>query len=123
VAVNPRIVASGVIADLAIFVPVLVVYVIAGHAAGVAAVGSGLIAPLFGGYVAGRQPSSAPLTDGAASAGVVAVGYVIVRVLDAVVRNRPVHPASIIFLVIVATTAGCAGGWIGFRARTGARSS
>ena len=119
---NLRVVGAGVLADLAVFVPVIVVYLIAGHAALVAAVGGGVIAPLFGGYVAGRQPSDAPLTNGAVAAAVVAVAYLIVRLLDAVARSRPVHPASVVFLIIVATTVGCGGAWIGFRARTRAAS-
>lgn len=114
---TPRVVLEGAAADLAVFVPVIALYLLIGGTTAVAAVGGALVAPFVGGIVAGRQPTTAPLTHGAAAAAAASIAYVVVRIVDAVVRHKPVHPASVAFLVILAVTVGTGGAWFGFRLR------
>jgi hypothetical protein len=117
VTLDGRVVLRGAVADLAVLVPMVLLYVIFGGWALGGAVAGALVGPVVGGVIAGRQPIRTPLTHGAAAAAAASIGYVIFRLLDAVTRDRPVHVASIVFLVIVATTLGLMGGWIGFRSR------
>jgi CHASE2 domain-containing sensor protein len=117
VSLSARVVLRGALADLAVLVPLVLLYAVVGGITIVGAVAAALIGPLVGGAVAGRPVTAAPLTHGAAAAGVASIAYVIFRVLDAALRNRPVHAASLAFLVIVGVTCGLLGGWAGFRTR------
>ena len=117
VSLDHRVVLIGAAVDLLVLVPLILLYLALGGATIVAPIAGALVAPFAGGLVAGRQPTDAPLTHGAAAAGLASVGYIAFRLVDAVARNNPVHPASVAFLVIVAITCGLLGAWVGFRTR------
>jgi len=117
----------GALADLAVMVPVILVYEIL-RGTGVVTSGTGDVgvivtalvaavgAPLVGGVVAGRRRPRTPLTHGAAAAGGAAVAYLVFRLVDAAVRGTSLHLASLVTFVIVSVTLGLVGGFIGFRA-------
>ena len=65
---------------------------------------------------AARRAPTSPLTHAATAAGVAVVAYVVFRVGDAVVRNRPLNAPSVAILVILSVAVGLVGGLIG-RAR------
>ncbi|MHB8465106.1 MAG: hypothetical protein ACYDH6_05880 [Acidimicrobiales bacterium] len=114
---NARVAAAGAAVDLAVLVPLVALYAAVGGATLVAPIAGAVLAPLAGGAVAGRRPTDAPLTHGAAAAALASFGYVAFRVIDAVTRDRPVHPASVALLVMIGVTVGSFGGWLGFRSR------
>jgi predicted phosphoribosyltransferase len=117
VELDPGTVLAGAVANLAVLTPLVALYAIAGGVTIAGAVAGALIGPLVGGIVVGRRPIKTPLTHGAAAAAIASLAYVIFRIIDGVVRSRPVHPASVAFLFVVGVTFGSMGGWLGFRAR------
>ena len=127
-ALSPRVsgeaVRAGALVDLAVLVPVVAVYETL-HGAGVIHGDSGtvvtaviavLIAPLAGGIVAGRRDPITPLTSSALASFAAVLAFVVVRIIDAVVRNRPTTVAGTIILVMLSVAVGVGGGLIG---RTG----
>ena len=114
---------AGATADLLVLAPAAVTYaalrgtgVITGDAgAAVTAVIGAAIAPFVGGYVAGRHLTPTPLTHGSVAAGLASVAFVVFRLVDAVLRDRPVHAASLVILVILAMSLGLIGGLVGGR--------
>jgi hypothetical protein len=128
--VDGEAVLAGALADAAILGPVVAIYAALrglgvvsanGVAVDVTAVLGALVAPLVGGIIAGRRDTTAPLTNGALGAGAASIAYVVFRIIDGAVRSRPVHPSTVVILVIIAGTIGMLGGWAGFRSRPGAR--
>jgi hypothetical protein len=116
---------AGALADLAVLAPAVAVYaalrglgLLSGDGgATVTAVIGAVGAPLTGGAVAGGRATPTPLTHGALAAGVASVGFVVFRLGDAVVRDQPVHAASIVILMILSMTLGLLGGVVGSRRR------
>jgi hypothetical protein len=114
---------AGALADLAILAPTVAVYaglrgagaVTGNGATNVTAVIGAVLAPLAGGAAAGRRPVPTPWTHGAIAAGVASIAFIAFRLVDAVVRNRPVHVASVAILFILSMTLGLAGGFFGSR--------
>lgn len=120
---DPAAILAGVLTDLAILVPVVALYAVLrgvgvlGSDTGivVTAVVAVLIAPVAGGFTAGRRQLQAPLTNGAAAAAVAVLAYVAFRVADASLRGSTIHPGSILVLVTLSVTLGLLGGYAGFR--------
>ena len=120
-----RAVRAGAAADLAILAPVVAVYAVL-HGTGtihgdagtiVTAVIAVFVAPAMGGWVAARRaPPTSPLKHAATAAGAAVIAYVVFRVGDAVVRNRPLNVPSVAILVILSVAVGLVGGLVG-RAR------
>jgi hypothetical protein len=117
-------VVAGMLADLAVLAPVVALYAAlrglgivtaSGAAVDVTAVIGGLVAPAAGGVVAGRRQTAAPLTNGAAAGGLSSVAYLAFRIIDGLVRHKPLNVAAGATLVIIAMTLGMLGGWAGFR--------
>jgi len=122
-----RAVWAGARVDLAILAPVVAVYAVL-HGTGaihgdagtiVTAVIAVFVAPAAGGFVAARRaPPTSPLSHAATAAGVAVVAYVVFRVGDAVVRDRPLNTPSVAILVILSVTVGLGGGLVGRRWQT-----
>lgn len=115
-----RAIRFGAIVDLAILMPLVVVYlIIRGNgsppASTVVIVTATLLAPIAGGFAAGRRQLAAPLTNGAAAAGVAVVAYIAFRLVDAAIRGRGLHLASIAIFATLSVTLGLLGGFTGFR--------
>jgi len=109
---------SGALADLAVLAPVLAVYTLL-HGVGVIGGDAGVIvtaviavfvAPVVGGAVAARRAESAPLTNAALASAAAVLAYVAFRVVDAVVRNRPLPVGSVVILVMISVLLGVVGG-------------
>jgi len=118
----------GALCDLALLAPVVLAYALL-RGAGVisttanapvivTAVVAVVLAPLTGGFVAGRHQPGAPLTNGAAAAAVAAGAYVVFRVIDGAVRGLPLPVATLATLITVSVTFGLLGGLAGFRSAT-----
>ncbi len=114
---------AGALADLAVLVPVLVVYEVL-HGTGVitgdtgAAVVAGLaavLAPHVGGIAAGRKSETSPLRTAAVATFVPILAFVIVRLIDAGVRGRTVTVTGLILVVMLSVAVGVIGGLIGGR--------
>lgn len=114
---------AGAMTDLAILVPVVALYAVL-RGAGVLGSDTGivvtavvavLIAPAAGGFTAGRRQLRAPLTNGAAAAGIAVLAYVAFRIVDASLRGSTIHPGTILVLVTLSVTLGLLGGYVGFR--------
>jgi len=115
----------GALCDLALLAPVVLAYALL-RGAGVisttanvpvvvTAVVAVVLAPLTGGFVAGRHQPGAPLTNGAAAATVAAGAYVLFRVIDGAVRGLPLPVATLATLITVSASFGLLGGLAGFR--------
>jgi hypothetical protein len=114
---------AGALADLGVLAPVVSVYT-ALHATGVITGDAGVIvtaviavfvAPLVGGAVAARSASSGPLTNASVAATLGVGVYLVFRVIDAVVRSRPLSPGSAVTLAMLSVLAGAIGGAVGAR--------
>ncbi|GAC1318645.1 MAG: hypothetical protein NVSMB12_17580 [Acidimicrobiales bacterium] len=113
-------IARGALVDLAVLVPLVVLYagaraVDAGGMGTVLIVVATVAAPLAGGFTAGRCQLQAPLTHGAAAAGLAVIAYIAFRLADAAVRGTGLHLASIVVFVMLSVTLGLIGGFAGFR--------
>ena len=110
----------GAVVDLAVLVPLVLLYagaraVDAGGTGTVLIVAATVVAPLAGGFTAGRRQLHAPLTNGAAASGLAVIAYVAFRLADAAVRGSGLHPASVVVFVMLSVTLGLIGGFAGFR--------
>jgi hypothetical protein len=125
--VNWPAVRAGALADLAVFVPVVAVYE-ALHGAGVLHGDAGtvvtaavavFVAPVAGGVTAARRDPSSPLTSSALASLAAVLVFVVVRVADALIRNRPTTVAGTVILVMLSVVVGVIGGLVSDRARPG----
>jgi len=125
--VNWPAVRAGTLADLAVFVPVVAAYE-ALHGAGVLHGDAGtvvtaafavFVAPVAAGVTAARRDPSAPLTSSALASLAAVLVFVVVRVADALVRDRPTTVAGTVILVMLSVVVGVIGGLMSTRARTG----
>jgi len=115
----------GALADLGVLAPVVAVYTVL-HATGVTTGDAGVIvtaviavfvAPLVGGAVAARSASSVPLTNATVATALGVGAYLVFRVVDAVVRNRPLSPGSAVILAMLSVLMGVIGGLVASRTR------
>jgi len=115
----------GALADLGVLAPVVSVYTVL-HATGVISGDAGVIvtaviavfvAPLVGGAVAARSATSVPLTNATVATALGVSAYLAFRVLDAVVRNRPLSPGSAVILAMLSILVGVIGGLAATRTR------
>ncbi len=73
------------------------------------------VAPLVGGAVAARSASSVPLTNATVATALGVSVYLVFRVVDAVVRNRPLSPGSAVILAMLSILMGLIGGLVASR--------
>ena len=117
---------AGVIAYLAVLVPVVGVYT-ALHGTGVITGDTGVIvtalvavvlAPAAGGVVAAQRGTRAtPLTDSAFATAVGVLVYVAFRLVDAVARGKSVTVPGLVILLMLSVLVGVAAGWVTARVR------
>ena len=116
---------AGALADLGVLAPVVAVYT-ALHATGVISGDAGVIvtavigvfvAPLVGGAVAARSASTVPLTNATVATALGVSVYLVFRVVDAIVRNRPLSPGSAVILAMLSVLMGVIGGLVASRMR------
>ena len=65
------------------------------------------VAPIVGGAVAGRgRPRPRPSRNASVAAAIGVGAYLVFRVVDAVVRNRPLSPGSAVILAMLSVLIG-----------------